>query len=71
MQPAGISRQLCRALTCEKAERLAIHLETRSENEIEAVGEVIRNDVKQEVNAEVNDTTDVTNKAQFSVICNT
>ena len=43
-------------------------------NLIEAVGEVIRNDIKKEINAasfvaaEVDETTDVTNKAQISVI---
>ena len=68
----------------EKDERLARHLETatvfsglsnRIQNDlIEAVGDVIRNDIKKEINAapfvavEVDETTDVTNKAQISVI---
>ncbi|XP_028677925.1 zinc finger MYM-type protein 1 isoform X1 [Erpetoichthys calabaricus] len=68
----------------EKDERLARHLETstvfsglsnRIQNDlIEAVGDVIRNDIKKEINAapfvavQVDETTDVTNKAQISVI---
>ena len=50
-------------------------LSNRIQNDlIEAVGEVIRNDIKNEINAasfvavEVDETTDVTNKAQISVI---
>ena len=68
----------------EKDERLARHLDTstvfsglsnRIQNDlIEAVGDVIRTDIKREINAapfvavEVDETTDVTNKAQISVI---
>lgn len=68
----------------EKDEKLARHLETstvfsglsnRIQNDlIEAVGDVIRNDIKEDINAapfvavEVDETTDVTNKAQVSVI---
>lgn len=68
----------------EKDERLAKHLETstvfsglsnRIQNDlIEAVGDVIRNDITKEIDAaqfvalEVDETTDVTNKAQISVI---
>nr|XP_032833154.1 zinc finger MYM-type protein 1-like isoform X4 [Petromyzon marinus] len=68
----------------EKDEKLARHLETstvfsglsnRIQNDlIEAVGDVIRNDIKAEIHAapfvavEVDETTDVTNKAQVSVI---
>ena len=50
-------------------------LSNRIQNDlIEAVGEVIRNDIQNEINAasfvavEVDETTDVTNKAQISVI---
>ena len=50
-------------------------LSNRIQNDlIEAVGDVIRNDIKKEINAapflavEVDETTDVTNKAQISVI---
>ena len=68
----------------EKDERLERHLETATvfsglsnhiQNDlIEAVGDVIRNDIKKDINAapfvavEVDETTDVTNKAQISVI---
>uniref|UniRef100_A0A3Q2DQ75 DUF4371 domain-containing protein n=1 Tax=Cyprinodon variegatus TaxID=28743 RepID=A0A3Q2DQ75_CYPVA len=68
----------------ENDDRLARHLETstvfsglsnRIQNElIEAVGDVIRNDIKQDISAapfvavEVDETTDVTSKAQISVI---
>ncbi|KAJ4930678.1 hypothetical protein JOQ06_024986 [Pogonophryne albipinna] len=68
----------------EKDETLARHLETstvfsglsnRIQNDlIEAVSDVIKNDIRHEINAapfvgvEVNETTDVTNKAQVSVI---
>ena len=68
----------------EKDDRLARHLETstvfsglsnRIQNDlIEAVGDVIRNDIKKEISAapfvavEVDETTDVTNQAQISVI---
>ncbi|XP_053567618.1 zinc finger MYM-type protein 1 [Bombina bombina] len=68
----------------EKDEKLAKHLATstvfsgssnRIHNDlIEAVADVIRNDIKKEINAapfvavEVDETTDVTNKAQISVI---
>uniref|UniRef100_A0A3P9K3W7 Zinc finger MYM-type protein 1 n=1 Tax=Oryzias latipes TaxID=8090 RepID=A0A3P9K3W7_ORYLA len=68
----------------EKDDRLARHLETstvfsglsnRIQNDlIEAVGDVIRNDIKKEIGAapfvavEVDETTDVTNHAQISVI---
>jgi len=68
----------------EKDDRLARHLETstvfsglsnRIQNDlIEAIGDVIRNGIKKEINAalfvavEVDETTDVTNKAQISVI---
>ena len=68
----------------EKDDKLARHLETstvfsgvsnRIQNDlIEAIGDVIRNDIQTEINAapfvalEVDETTDVTNKAQISVI---
>lgn len=68
----------------EKDDRLARHLESstvfsglsnRIKNDlIEAVGDVIRNDIKEEIGAapfvavEVDETTDVTNQAQISVI---
>ncbi|KAJ6633916.1 hypothetical protein lerEdw1_014256, partial [Lerista edwardsae] len=68
----------------EKDEKLARHLETsavfsglssKMQNDlIDAVGEVIRNDIKQEINAapfvavEVDETTDVTNRAQVCVV---
>lgn len=68
----------------EKDEKLARHLETstvfsglsnRIQNDlIEAVSDVIKNDIRHEINAapfvgvEVDETTDVTNKAQVSVI---
>uniref|UniRef100_A0A3P8UM16 DUF4371 domain-containing protein n=1 Tax=Cynoglossus semilaevis TaxID=244447 RepID=A0A3P8UM16_CYNSE len=68
----------------EKDERLARHLKTsavfsgllnRIQNDlIEAVAEVIRKDIKKEVSAasfvavEVDETTDITNKAQISVV---
>ncbi|XP_063816563.1 solute carrier family 35 member C2 isoform X1 [Pseudophryne corroboree] len=68
----------------EENEELARHLETstvfsglsnRIQNDlIEAIGDVIRNDIKEEINAapfvavEVDETTDVTSKAQLSVI---
>uniref|UniRef100_UPI0037E77704 zinc finger MYM-type protein 1 n=1 Tax=Semicossyphus pulcher TaxID=241346 RepID=UPI0037E77704 len=68
----------------EKDDRLARHLETstvfsglsnRIQNDlIKAVGDVITNDIKKEISAapfvavEVDETTDVTNKAQISVI---
>ncbi|KAJ4927571.1 hypothetical protein JOQ06_015296 [Pogonophryne albipinna] len=68
----------------EKDETLARHLETstvfsglsnRIQNDlIEAVSDVIKNDIRHEINAapfvgvEVDETTDVTNKAQVSVI---
>lgn len=71
----------------EKDERLARHLETptvfsglsnRIQNDlIEAVGDIIRNYIKREINAapfvavEVDETTDVTNKAEicYFVLC--
>ena len=68
----------------EKDEKLAKHLDTstvfsglsnRIQNDlIEAIGDVIRNDIKNEINAasfvgvEVDETTDISNKAQISVI---
>ncbi|XP_061925575.1 zinc finger MYM-type protein 1-like isoform X1 [Entelurus aequoreus] len=68
----------------EKDDRLARHLETSTvfsglsngiQNDlIEAVGDVVRNDIKKEISAapfvavEVDETTDVTNQAQISVI---
>ena len=54
----------------EKDDRLARHLETSTV----AVADVIINDIKKEISAapfvavEVDETTDVTNKAQISVI---
>uniref|UniRef100_A0A3P8SLS9 DUF4371 domain-containing protein n=1 Tax=Amphiprion percula TaxID=161767 RepID=A0A3P8SLS9_AMPPE len=75
--------ELLHAFT-EKDDRLVRHLETstvfsglsnRIQNDlIEAVGDVIRNDIKKEIGAapfvaiEVDETTDVTNQAQISVI---
>jgi len=60
-----------------KDERLARHLETSSvysgfsniiKNDlIAAIGDVVRYDIK-EISAEVDESTDVTNKAQISVI---
>ena len=71
-------------ILAEKDVRLATHLETSSvfsglsnriQNDlIESVGCVIRNDIKEDINAaqfvavEVDETTDVTHKAQISVI---
>ncbi|XP_019735416.1 zinc finger MYM-type protein 1-like [Hippocampus comes] len=68
----------------EKDERFARHLDSstvfsglsnRIQNDlIEAIGDVIRNDIKREINAapfvavEVDKTTDITNKAEISVI---